>query len=323
MLRLAKIVFKHGKTSNNICVKLSGKDTIMTVDLSNITLKSPKGFVKPEIIAKNQIVYENLKGGRIKSYLSMGIQVSQFFSIVDQVLNITKYIIDNGLLLECLVKNIDYIFFDDENKVRMIYVPISHMAETEDMLWLLSYMADSAVLKNKSEMKELRDFKNCLSSLSAFDIDKIRKELPLYKNFLHELDEDEPTDLMDESTELIDDDKTDLADETETYIMNEFSEQVTGFPKLKRLSTNEVVYINKSVFRIGKDKNCVDYFIDNVAVSRSHADIIVRGTRCFIIDLKSKNKTYINDNVIPINTEYELHNDDVITLADEEFIINF
>lgn len=104
MLRLAKIVFKHGKTSNNICVKLSGKDTIMTVDLSNITLKSPKGFVKPEIIAKNQIVYENLKGGRIKSYLSMGIQVSQFFSIVDQVLNITKYIIDNGLLLECLVK---------------------------------------------------------------------------------------------------------------------------------------------------------------------------------------------------------------------------
>ena len=197
------------------------------------------------------------------------------------------------------------------------------MAETEDMLWLLSYMADSAVLKNKSEMKELRDFKNCLSSLSAFDIDKIRKELPLYKNFLHELDEDEPTDLMDESTELMDDDKTDLADETETYIMNEFSEQVTGFPKLKRLSTNEVVYINKSVFRIGKDKNCVDYFIDNVAVSRSHADIIVRGTRCFIVDLKSKNKTYINDNVIPINTEYELHNDDVITLADEEFIINF
>lgn len=78
----------------------------------------------------------------------MGIQVSQFFSIVDQVLNITKYIIDNGLLLECLVKNIDYIFFDDENKVRMIYVPISHMAETEDMLWLLRYMADSAVLKN-------------------------------------------------------------------------------------------------------------------------------------------------------------------------------
>ena len=83
----------------------------------------------------------------------------------------------------------------------------------------------------------MRDFKNCLSSLSAFDIDKIRKELPLYKNFLHELDEDEPTDLMDESTELMDDDKTDLADETETYIMNEFSEQVTGFPKLKRLST--------------------------------------------------------------------------------------
>ena len=323
MLKLAKIIFKPGKTSNDICVKLSSKDAIMTVDLSKITLKSPKGFVKPEIIIKNQIVYENLKGGRIKSYLSMGIRVSQFFSAVDQVLDITKYIIDNGLLLDCLVKNIDYIFFDDENKVRMIYVPISHMVETKDMLQLLKDMAHSVVLKNKIEMKELRDFKNYLSSLSEFDIDKIRKKLPFQENFLHELDEDEPTDLMDESTDLMDEDKTDLADETETYIMNEFSEQITGLPKLKRLSTNEVVYINKSVFRIGKDKNCVDYFIDNVTVSRSHADIIVRGTRCFIVDLKSKNKTYINDDVIPINTECELHNDDVITLSDEEFIINF
>lgn len=49
-------------------------------------------------------------------------------------------------------------------------------------------------------------------------------------------------------------------------------------PNLIRVKTNEKIIINKPVFRIGKEKSYVDYFVsDNTAVSRSHANIVTRG----------------------------------------------
>ena len=52
-----------------------------------------------------------------------------------------------------------------------------------------------------------------------------------------------------------------------------------------RLLTNETFMINKPVFRIGKEKSYSDYFVaNNNMVSRSHADIISRGGRYFIVE---------------------------------------
>ena len=72
---------------------------------------------------------------------------------------------------------------------------------------------------------------------------------------------------------------------------------------------------------MGKVKSYADYFVsNNNAVSRSHADIITRGQRVFVIDLNSKNKTYINDLPIPVQQETEIFNGDRLRLANEEFI---
>ena len=126
----------------------------------------------------------------------------------------------------------------------------------------------------------------------------------------------------EEATGVLSDDDTMLLQEEceATALLNSNTARVQ-FPILYRVSTAEKISINKPVFRLGKEKSYVDYFVtNNVAVSRSHADIITRGTKCFIIDLNSKNHTYINDEPIPVHCEVEIHNEDNLRLGNEEFV---
>ena len=144
------------------------------------------------------------------------------------------------------------------------------------------------------------------------------------------LEEDEPTGLLeDEVTDLLEDEATGLLsdeeatgllveDENETALLEDLS---ISFPKMYRVLTEENISINKPVFRFGKEKSYVDYFVtNNIAVSRSHADIITRGNRYYIIDLNSKNHTYVNNQMIPVQCETEIHHGDNIRLGNEEFI---
>lgn len=143
------------------------------------------------------------------------------------------------------------------------------------------------------------------------------------------------TEEMDEATGLLDDEATGLltdededeatgllcADEDEATGLLDEHEVNVHFPALYRVLTEETIYLNKPVFRLGKEKSYVDYFItNNIAVSRSHADIITRGSRYFVIDLNSKNHTYINSQELPIHCEIEIRDGDRLTLGNEEFV---
>lgn len=91
-------------------------------------------------------------------------------------------------------------------------------------------------------------------------------------------------------------------------------------PYLIRLSNNERIPVNKPVFRIGKERSYVDYFIgDNSAISRSHANILQREDRYFIMDTNSKNHTYVDGSIIPSNAEIEIVNGTKLRLANEDF----
>ncbi len=89
---------------------------------------------------------------------------------------------------------------------------------------------------------------------------------------------------------------------------------------LIRLKTGEQITMDKPVFRIGKERAYVDYFIgDNTAISRSHANIINRNGEFFIEDMNSTNHTYINGSIIQSNVEIKLLDGCVIRLANEDF----
>ncbi len=138
-------------------------------------------------------------------------------------------------------------------------------------------------------------------------------------------DDDEATGLLNNVDD--DDDATGLltstGDEDEaTGLLVENNANVR-FPTLFRVLTEETISINKPVFRLGKERSYVDYFVtNNIAVSRSHADIITRGNKYFVKDLNSKNRTYINNQELPIHMEVEIHDGDRLKLGNEEFIFN-
>lgn len=164
---------------------------------------------------------------------------------------------------------------------------------------------------------------------------------------LTETEDDDPTGLLVEGG---DDDATGLlgGDDEATGLLNNYGDEdeatgllfgaddedeATGllvennanvrFPTLFRVLTEETISINKPVFRLGKERSYVDYFVtNNIAVSRSHADIITRGNKYFVKDLNSKNRTYINNQELPIHMEVEIHDGDRLKLGNEEFIFS-
>ena len=169
-----------------------------------------------------------------------------------------------------------------------------------------------------------------------------------------DLDDDEPTGLLSENAVMnlpaVDDDPTGLLDDESTLVLPQvpvmnFSypeseattllveepeteattllvdeEEPVHYPTLQRDRNGDTVEINKPVFRLGKERSYVDYFVsDNSAVSRSHADIITRDGRCFVVDLNSTNHTYINGQRLVVQVETEIKDGDRLKLGNEEF----
>lgn len=72
---------------------------------------------------------------------------------------------------------------------------------------------------------------------------------------------------------------------------------------------------------MGREEGSVDYCInDNKKISKAHADLILRGEQWYIVDLKSKNRTFLNDRVLQASVETPLQDGDVIKLNSEEFV---
>lgn len=113
------------------------------------------------------------------------------------------------------------------------------------------------------------------------------------------------------------------ADPGGTTVLGSEELEAPIFPYLIREKTEEKISVNKPSFRIGAERKYVDYWVnDNSTVSRSHADILTREKRHFIIDLNSTNKTYVDGRAIPVEKEIELFDGTRIRLSNEEFVFH-
>lgn len=128
-------------------------------------------------------------------------------------------------------------------------------------------------------------------------------------------------------TALIEPGSRDEAPKTGTAVLGN-SPGTTGteaeespYPYLIRESTHQIISVDKPEFRMGKDKNSVDFCVaGNTAISRSHAIIRIRDDRYFIEDQNSTNKTYIDGRAISPGQEVEIFPGARIRLANEEFV---
>lgn len=119
----------------------------------------------------------------------------------------------------------------------------------------------------------------------------------------------------DEETLVLEDDN-----EEETLIM-ETVKPPAAFIVYRRSEQEcrEAVFEGRFIIGAAKDKNSI--VLDSRYVSRRHAEIVCRNGRLYIIDLNSKNGTYIKGKKLISDTEYEIKPGDVITLADKEIAI--
>ena len=157
----------------------------------------------------------------------------------------------------------------------------------------------------------LEDLPTGILTSEDADATGLLEELPMGSSFP---EDDDATGLLDGN-----------ADSSELYNNEHFSEKEenTHFPTLFRLVTQETIQVNKPVYRIGKEKSYVDYFVsNNTLISRSHADIITRSDGFYVKDLNSKNRTYINGCDIGVQSEVKINDGDRLILANEEFIFN-
>ncbi len=106
----------------------------------------------------------------------------------------------------------------------------------------------------------------------------------------------------------------------ETTVLGAGASPAKADPHLIRTKNNEKIPLNKPVFRIGKERSYVDYFIsDNTAISRSHANIVNHNGEFFVVDTNSTNHTYVNGSMIHSNEEIKLSHGAKIRLANEDF----
>jgi hypothetical protein len=82
----------------------------------------------------------------------------------------------------------------------------------------------------------------------------------------------------------------------------------------------EKIYISKERFKLGRLSSEVDYTILNNAIGKSHAEIVNEQGMLYIIDLNSKNGTFINGQRLNGNMPYQLNDNDQVMLANALYI---
>lgn len=153
--------------------------------------------------------------------------------------------------------------------------------------------------------------------------DTVRPQMPVTNSAPNTIPNTIPNTVSNHKTQLNFGDTTVLGGSAvgETTVLNGGAQTaVVQSPYLIRLKNNEKITLDKPVFRIGKERSYVDYFIgDNTAISRSHANVISRDGQFYVVDTNSTNHTFINGIMLQSNVEKNISSGDVIRLANEDF----
>lgn len=347
------------KAKNKDCqlivrAKFGSNEIINERELDFFTRKFIRGLLKAKYIKKmffTGIEYSGPIGISLSERLRKTISRYDFFFIMEQVVDLTQKLQRNSLSVNKIVWDINNVYINEVTReMQFMYLPTETAISEADLIAFIETIIYAVNVSNEENTDYISEFTYFIKNFRKYDAEKIENYIKKYepnvvntikKNsvgqsgfmtdkpqdyYAHYNHDDEATGLLaedDEATGLLveDDEATGLLveDDEATGLLVEDSS--VHYPTLFRISIEESICINKPVFRLGKERSYSDYFVsNNNAVSRSHADIVTRNGCHYIIDLNSKNKTYINNQAIPVQVEIELHDGDTVRLGNEEFI---
>lgn len=330
-------------------VKLSFREKLNERQLDFFSSKYIRGLLKAKLIKKGSIEYYGPISVSLYERLKKPVNKYDFLFIMEQIVDIIQKVNINSLIINNIVFDIKNVYINETTReLQFIYLPLEQVQVEANIIGFMESIIYSAHPVQENDMDYISRFVYFIKGLSAFDADKIEKFIKNEdRNVVNTIKRhnvgqsgfmtDKQADYYahyaskgEEATGLLNDEEATglLNDEEATGLLND--EEATGllstgknqfcYATLYRYLTDEVIAIDKPVFRIGKEKSYSDYFVsNNNTVSRSHADIIVRGQRFFVMDLNSKNHTYVNEKIIPIQQEVEIFNGDHLKFANEEF----
>lgn len=226
-----------------------------------------------------------------------GLSEIEIIQLMIDLLEAIRQTSENGFLpKEAVAVNTECLFWNAEKEhLRLIVLPISKEQEFEDGLsWImrlrksLNYLA-GFLQKNKKE-RILVYFENMNAVPS--DLDVIVRELHAMKSH-------------------------NAGNTLEGYCDEEIP--VTLVLNGEGAAGNIRILIDKQEFVVGKKKDSVDGYIGlSTSVSRMHCKIIRLQNRYYCMDLGSLNHTYVNDIMVGSGEKRELHDQDILRLADVE-----
>lgn len=332
-------------------IKLSFGEKLDKKKLDSFARIYIRGFLKPYSIKKTIIEYKGPVGISLKERLNKPVSKRDFYFLIEQIVVMSQKMNMSDLAIDNVILDSQSIFINENTKeLQFLYLPMENKSLRADILEFMELITCSVIIADEEDRDYISRFAFFLKGLKQYDADLIEKYISKedrsvvntikkqnvgqsgfmtnkHQHFYEHYEENANTE-DDEATGLLEDEDDEetglLMEESEdTVLLNEnpFSVPPVHYPALVRVLTDEVIDINKPVFRIGKEKSYVDYSVmNNVAVSRSHADIVTRERRYFVIDLNSKNHTYINGQMIPAHNEVEIQDGDCLRLANEEFV---
>lgn len=279
-----------------------------------------------------------------------GIKCDDFFQmltkVIDILINCEEYAFEeNNFILDC-----QYIFVKEDTKeVQLLFVPVIQPIEEESlenrlkqMILQLEYSSSentafvSELVKYlEQESFSLKKFKGYIEQMYADREPEWKKVLQEGKVRMPELNlsktrQPEPAQEDWTGPELQTGEgkpaaesgmasAKDISMETKSRPIIIHTNQFTK-AFLKRCKTNEKVQIDKQVFKIGTERDFVDYCItDNPTISRNHANIVIEKDEYYIIDMNSKNHTAVNGRMLMGVEKAKLIHGSIVQLSDELF----
>ena len=340
--------------------KLNNMEQINPNEMQIFSTKLIRGLMRPNIMGGNKIIYSSPGGIPLDKFIKKGIGKNDFYLIVAQLNETAKKIENNKLNPSNLTLELQYTFINEYTKeVHFIYQPI-YSSELHGNLFVFLYnLINESQFRDRVTIQCANHMAEFLKKMKMFSTEILEKYLlkvypDVYKqiqrqkpgqsqvlstkswieeenSYEESINKSEQNTLFDEGEEgttILQDEEgtTLLEDEQGTTLLEEeqgttvLEPQIIVSAYIMRVSTMEQAEIDKTPFRIGKERKKVDFYVrNNTAVSREHADILRKDDLFFIKDNDSTNKSYVNGEVITPQKEIELSDGDKITLANEEF----
>ncbi|MGL5150376.1 MAG: FHA domain-containing protein [Clostridium sp.] len=109
-------------------------------------------------------------------------------------------------------------------------------------------------------------------------------------------------------------------DGDDTELISSSQNEIIAYLVSNNNGANERITVNKEEYIIGRLKQQVDYPIQNQTVGKIHAKLCYRNSDFYLIDLESKNGTFINGERVIALKEYKLSDGDEVSFSNSPYI---